>query len=110
MEMIPNLDRYWAKANPAYAGASDWNPFAYHSLDTTAVTAPLWDRSSAIRRAFGSAFSASSVNDTARVRAWVLFFVALQDLVSISVAANGARAAPDQSTATRPTVGRSLKV
>jgi len=31
MEMIPNLDRYWAKANPAYAGASDWNPFAYHS-------------------------------------------------------------------------------
>ena len=65
MEMIPNLDRYWAKANPAYAGASDWHHFAYHSLDIVAVTAPLWDRSSAIRRAFGNAFSASSVNNTA---------------------------------------------
>jgi hypothetical protein len=33
MEMIPDLDRYWAKANTACAGATEWHPFRYHSLD-----------------------------------------------------------------------------
>jgi len=100
MEMIPDLDRYWAKAKLACAGASDWHPFGYHSLDSAAVAAALIDRSRPIRRAFGSASSTPSVDNTARLRAWVPLFVGLHDFVSISVAANGPRAAPDQSTAT----------
>jgi len=80
MEMIPDLDRYWAKAKLACAGASDWHPFGYHSLDSAAVAAALIDRSRPIRRAFGSALDIYSVDDTARLPAWALLVVALHDL------------------------------
>lgn len=38
--------------NEAYPGELKWHPFAYHSLDITAVEATWWHSSSAIRRIF----------------------------------------------------------
>jgi CRISPR-associated endonuclease Cas3-HD len=71
--------RYWGKADPAVESGLTWHPFAYHSLDVAAVAGAFWEQSPAIRRTFANAFG---TEETAigRLRAWVLFFVALHDL------------------------------
>ena len=71
--------RYWGKANTKDAADPTWHPFAYHSLDVAAVAAEFWERSPTIRSAFANAF-ALSVEQQDRLRAWVLFFVALHDI------------------------------
>lgn len=69
--------RYWGKAGMNDTGAVIWHPLAYHSLDVTAVAACWWDASPAMRARFAPAFG---IDDTAVLRAWVLFFAALHDL------------------------------
>ncbi len=68
---------YWGKADPGYSGQPKWHPLAYHSLDVTTVAACWWDASAAMRTRFALAFR---LDDTATLRAWVLFFIALHDL------------------------------
>jgi CRISPR-associated endonuclease/helicase Cas3 len=70
---------YWGKAKPTETQSPIWHPFAYHSLDVAAVAAALWDRSPAICRAFASAFKVPE-DGSGRLRAWVLFFIALHDI------------------------------
>jgi CRISPR-associated endonuclease/helicase Cas3 len=73
------ISRYWGKADLKYTGEPKWHPLAYHCLDVAAVAASWWDSSHALRDKFRFAF-VCSVDDLPRLRAWVLFFVALHDL------------------------------
>ncbi|HMY59403.1 MAG TPA: CRISPR-associated endonuclease Cas3'', partial [Pseudomonadota bacterium] len=73
------LEEYWGKADPKCPGAPKWHPLAYHSLDVAAVAASWWDSNPALRAKFGLAF-ACATEEMLRLRAWVLFFVALHDL------------------------------
>ncbi len=73
------IDHYWGKADPKYTGEQKWHPLAYHCLDVAAVAATWWDSNPALLDKFCIAFTCS-VNELPRLRAWVLFFVALHDL------------------------------
>lgn len=79
MSQSPNelLFRYWGKAGANDAGESTWHPLVYHCLDVAAVSACWWDASCAMRTRFALAFG---IDDTAVLRAWVLFFATLHDL------------------------------
>ena len=71
--------RYWAKADSGVEGASQWHPFAYHSLDVAVVAATFWRDSPAVRRVFMVAFDVEEA-EVQRLLAWILFFVALHDI------------------------------
>lgn len=68
---------YWGKAkkDPDQDGP-DYHLLAYHSLDVAAVAAHWWDNSPALRHLF----CLNQRMDESRVRAWLLFFIALHDL------------------------------
>ena len=70
---------YWGKADPNYLGEPKWHPLAYHSLDVAAVAAAWWDESPVVQRTFLASFDWPE-RASNRLRAWVLFFVALHDL------------------------------
>lgn len=75
---------YWGKADPGYLGEPKWHPLAYHCLDVAAVAACWWDANPALRERFCLAFGCSDA-ELQRLRAWVLFFVALHDLGKFDV-------------------------
>ena len=56
MQIAARYGTYWGKAAPNSGQSPIWHPFAYHSLDVAAVTAALWSRSAAVRRAFSSVY------------------------------------------------------
>lgn len=78
------LHHFWGKADPNYVGEPKWHPLAYHSLDVAAVAACWWDENPALRERFRLAFACAD-EDLKRLRAWVLFFVALHDLGKFDV-------------------------
>ena len=73
--------RYWGKARPVEGSKAQFHLLPYHCLDVVAVAACWWDSTASIRRAFVHAFGLPEQ----RVRAWVLFFVALHDLGKLDV-------------------------
>jgi CRISPR-associated endonuclease/helicase Cas3 len=75
---------YWGKADPNYPREPQWHPLVYHCLDVAAVAGAWWDTSTVIRRTFLAAFEQPD-SATCRLRAWVLFFVALHDLGKFDV-------------------------
>ena len=75
---------YWGKADPNYPGELKWHPVAYHSLDVAAVAAAWWDESPIIQRTFLTSFDWPD-QEANRLRAWVIFFVALHDLGKFDV-------------------------
>lgn len=75
---------YWGKADPNYFGAAKWHPLPFHCLDVAAVAASWWDGCQALRTKFLAAF-ASTPEQIAQLRGWVLFFVALHDLGKFDV-------------------------
>jgi len=79
-----SLFRYWGKADPNYPREPKWHPLVYHCLDVAAVAGAWWDASPAIQRALIAAFSSANWAPR-RLRAWVLFFVALHDLGKFDV-------------------------
>lgn len=78
------FEEYWGKADPSYPGKSTWHPLAYHSLDVVAVAASWWDNNPALRARFGLAFGCAK-EEMPRLRAWLLFFVALHDIGKFDV-------------------------
>ena len=72
------LLKYWGKADPAYPGEPKWHPLAYHCLDVAAVACIWWNSCASLRGNFAMTFPTEP--DGERLRAWVLFFVALHDL------------------------------
>ncbi|EMR12515.1 helicase Cas3 [Methylophaga lonarensis MPL] len=76
MTEIPSYFRYWGKArkDPEQSGP-DFHLLPYHCLDVAAVADMWWTQSSAIKNAF---IQLSGLDET-RIKAWVLFFVALHD-------------------------------
>lgn len=79
MDASAHYRRYWGKADTNNEAGPGWHPFAYHSLDVAAVAASFWEQSPPIRQAFASAFGVGA-DELDRLRAWVLFFVALHDI------------------------------
>ncbi|MGB5082484.1 MAG: CRISPR-associated helicase/endonuclease Cas3, partial [Burkholderiales bacterium] len=79
-----SLFRYWGKADPNYPGEPKWHPLVYHCLDVAAVAGAWWDTSPVIPRSFLAAFDQPD-SATRRLRAWMLFFVALHDLGKFDV-------------------------
>ncbi|MBN8760438.1 MAG: hypothetical protein BGO61_12965 [Thiobacillus sp. 65-69] len=78
MNAIPEfITHFWGKADPNYPDTQKWHPLPYHMLDVAAVAATWWDTCPALRGRFKAAFPNEPEN---RLRAWVLFFVALHDL------------------------------
>lgn len=78
------IERYWGKADLNYPGQPKWHPLVYHCLDVAAVASAWWDASSVVRRVFMAAFDWPD-GSADRIRAWVLFFVALHDLGKFDV-------------------------
>jgi CRISPR-associated endonuclease/helicase Cas3 len=74
------LASYWGKARVQPDGATH-HPFSYHCLDVASVAAVWWENDSALRRAFLHECG----DEESRVRAWLLFFVALHDLGKLDV-------------------------
>jgi CRISPR-associated endonuclease/helicase Cas3 len=77
--MSENYLEYWGKADPQYPAEPKWHPLVYHCLDVAAVAGAWWDESAVLRKRFVAAFMVSEFEEV-RLRAWVLFFVALHDL------------------------------
>ncbi len=78
------IDKYWGKADENYLGEPKWHPLAYHCLDVAAVAALWWDANPVVRHVFLGAFEWPE-DLSHRLRAWVLFFVALHDLGKLDV-------------------------
>lgn len=76
--------QYWGKADQAYEREPKWHPLVYHCLDVAAVAAAWWDGSPVVQRVFLTAFNVPGIA-ARRLRAWVLFFVALHDLGKLDV-------------------------
>ncbi|ROH84517.1 CRISPR-associated helicase/endonuclease Cas3 [Pseudomethylobacillus aquaticus] len=68
---------YWGKADDKYPGNPKWHPLPYHCLDVAAVAAIWMDKSPALQQNFSAAYGESW---SQKLRAWILFFVALHDL------------------------------
>lgn len=81
---IKGIFNYWGKADPNYPGEPKWHPVAYHSLDVAAVAAVWWDESPVIQLTFLASFDWPK-QEANRLRAWVLFFVALHDFGKFDV-------------------------
>lgn len=73
---------YWGKARPL-EGGGEYHLLPYHCLDVAAVAAVWWSSASNLRRQFVKLVD--SEIDEERLRAWVLFFVALHDLGKFDV-------------------------
>jgi CRISPR-associated endonuclease/helicase Cas3 len=71
--------RYWGKARKDGEEGAAYHLLPYHCLDVAAVASAWWDASTAIRRTFLASFNDSESNQI-RLRAWVMFFLALHDL------------------------------
>jgi len=75
--MRPAYFHYWGKARKADGqSGDDYHLLPYHCLDVAAVAAYWWDNSPSLQRAFTSTTDV----DVDKMRAWVLFFIALHDL------------------------------
>ena len=72
------IGHFWGKADPNYPDEPKWHPLAYHCLDVAAVAGAWWDACNSLQGHFTAAFPGES--DQARLRAWIMFFVALHDL------------------------------
>jgi len=79
---MQNYFQYWGKADEKYTGATSWHPLVYHSLDVAAVAAAWWNISPSVRRTFLASFNCQ---ESQKLRAWVMFFVALHDLGKFDV-------------------------
>lgn len=78
--------RYWGKARRTDDNVGDdYHLLPYHALDVASVAALWWDRSPALRHLF----SDSSGVEEQKIRAWVLFFIALHDLGKFDVRFQG---------------------
>lgn len=84
MSTLPTYFRYWGKADPNYPKVPKWHPLMYHCLDVAAVARAWWDASPVIQRSFLAAFEQPDSAGN-RLRAWVLFLVALHDLGKFDV-------------------------
>ncbi|HDY87050.1 MAG TPA: CRISPR-associated endonuclease Cas3'', partial [bacterium] len=71
--------KYWGKAKKPESGKdgdASYHLLVYHCLDVAAVAAVWWDNSVSIQRSF----SLNNLIKADKVRAWVLFFIALHDI------------------------------
>lgn len=84
---IRQLSCYWGKAAPTSDSGPVWHPLAYHCLDVAAVAAFWWEQSPSLRHAFLAALKIPRDDGAAasRLRAWVLFLVAVHDLGKLDV-------------------------
>ncbi len=76
MTHLGNICRYWGKAAKYDGAGNNIHLLIYHSLDVAAVADYWWDQSPAISHSF-------CLNQSLlpkKVKAWVLFFIALHDL------------------------------
>jgi CRISPR-associated endonuclease/helicase Cas3 len=74
---------YWGKARPLDTGGPRYHLLPYHCLDVAAVAAVWWASNPNLRRQFAALIGCEV--DEARLRAWVLFFIALHDLGKFDV-------------------------
>lgn len=76
-----NFYRYWGKAQSNDNDAVKYHLLPYHCLDVSAVAAYWWDMDGALRHGF---LFNCAVEDQ-KLRAWVLFFIALHDIGKLDV-------------------------
>jgi len=83
--------RYWGKSVSAFPPEKETYPFwhllLWHCLDVAAVACAWWDSSRSIRRSFSAALGADygDAQVIVKLKAWVLFFIALHDLGKFDV-------------------------
>lgn len=71
------FSQYWGKSVTDDSQGATCHLLIWHSLDVAAVASSWWDNSPTIR----SAFCRNSPSfDEAKVKAWILFFIALHDM------------------------------
>jgi CRISPR-associated endonuclease/helicase Cas3 len=83
MTVLPQMFRYWGKADPAYAGESKWHPLVFHCLDVAAVGVEYLRRAPHIRAYLMRALGIESVST---LEGWIAFWLALHDLGKFSEA------------------------
>lgn len=78
--------KYWGKARKSDQQTGDeYHLLPYHCLDVASVAALWWDSSPALRHLFAD----QSGLEERKVRAWVLFFIALHDLGKFDIRFQG---------------------
>lgn len=77
------LQKYWGKARPSGAEGAQWHLLHYHCLDVAAIATVWWSLNPVLRQRF-SVVTGLETGDE-RLRAWVLFFIALHDLGKLDI-------------------------
>lgn len=75
--------QYWGKAKPSDEGGEDYHLLPFHCLDVAAIAAVWWHKSISLRRQMASQVQLDE--NSPKLRAWVLFFIALHDLGKLDV-------------------------
>lgn len=85
-EEYSQIFKYWGKAKKSdQQGGDEYHLLPYHCLDVASVAARWWDGSPALRHLF---CGRTGMNER-KVRAWVLFFIALHDLGKFDIRFQG---------------------
>lgn len=83
--------QYWGKSESALPPRKEchpgWHLLVWHCLDVAAVACTWWESSRSVRRAFAAAFGVNDQDSEAmaRLKAWIMFFVALHDFGKFDV-------------------------
>lgn len=77
------LPKYWGKAKPSSNEGPRWHLLHYHCLDVAAIAAVWWSLNPVLRQRFSVVTGLAADED--RLRAWVLFFIAVHDLGKLDI-------------------------
>ncbi|STE95315.1 CRISPR-associated helicase Cas3 [Escherichia coli] len=76
MEPFKYICHYWGKSSKSLTKGNDIHLLIYHCLDVAAVADCWWDQSVVLQ----NTFCRNEMLSKQRVKAWLLFFIALHDI------------------------------
>ncbi|MEM6222739.1 CRISPR-associated endonuclease Cas3'', partial [Acinetobacter baumannii] len=76
MEPFKYICHYWGKSSKSLTKENDIHLLIYHCLDVAAVADCWWDQSVVLQ----NTFCRNEMLSKQRVKAWLLFFIALHDI------------------------------
>ena len=105
---LPQMFRYWGKADPNYPGTPKWHPLVYHCLDVAAVGIEYLRRTPSVRALL---MRELRIENERALERWTAFWLALHDLGKFSEAFQSQR--PDLFQELRgrpPDAGKSYRL
>ncbi len=85
MEPFKYICHYWGKSSKSLTKENDIHLLIYHCLDVAAVADCWWDQSVVLQ----NTFCRNEMLSKQRVKAWLLFFIALHDIGKFDIRFQG---------------------